>query len=65
MALISIIKDFHPLANEKLLSRAEQLKPPEEIGEYDEEERLLSAKAAISDSVVGVGNVSPAVRNTM
>ena len=27
---------------------AEQLKPPEEIGAYDEEERLLSAKAAIA-----------------
>lgn len=32
----------------QILYEAEQLKPPEEIGEYDEEERLLSAKAAIA-----------------
>ena len=32
----------------QIVYEAEQLKPPEEIGEYDEEERLLSAKAAIA-----------------
>lgn len=32
----------------QIVYEAEQLKPPEEIGDYDEEERLLSAKAAIA-----------------
>ena len=53
MALISIIKDFHPLANEKLLSRAEQLKPSlrhsirEPIGGFQLKERYSPEKHEI------------------
>ena len=53
MALISIIKDFHPLANEKLLSRAEQLKPflrhtiREPIGGFQLKERYSPEKQEI------------------
>ena len=53
MALISIIKDFHPLGNEKLLSRAEQLRPVlrhtirEPIGGFQLKERYSPEKHEI------------------
>lgn len=53
MALISIIEDFHPQANEKLLSRAEQLTPPlrhsirEPIGGFQLKERYSPEKQEI------------------
>ena len=53
MALISIIEDFHPQANEKLLSRAEQLTPPlrhsirEPIGGFQLKERYSPEKNEI------------------
>ncbi len=53
MALISIIEDFHPLANEKLLSRAEELRPilrhtiREPIGGFRLKERYSPEKDEI------------------
>ena len=57
MALISIIQDFHPLNNQKLLDRAEQLKPAlyhtvcEPVGAFRLKERYSPEKtdAALSE----------------
>lgn len=53
MALISIIEDFHPMGNAKLLDRAEQLTPPlrhaicEPIGGFRLKERYSAEKNEI------------------